>query len=117
MQAIGSGFAVMLVGLALAAVGGQQLGLVLVAIVVVQSGLQVALVLTQTRMLSIDGSARSRLNTLYVVTNFLGGAVGSTLATFLWPRGGWPAVMAAGAVVVALALLAWFVQWTRQRAR
>jgi hypothetical protein len=49
------------------------------------------------------------LNTAWVVNNFLGGAVGSGLATVLWARGGWLAITAAGAVLACFALVVWLL--------
>lgn len=59
-------------------------------------------------MVSIDSAARSRLNTAFVGGNFIGGAIGSGLASTFWQLGGWVSVMVA-AVVIALALLIWAV--------
>ncbi|WP_156808920.1 hypothetical protein [Arthrobacter sp. TB 23] len=69
--------------------------------------------LVQTRMLSIDPSARSRLNTVFVVDNFIGGSIGSTLAGVFWQAGGWPVLMIAAAVVTCIPLAIWFTQRNR----
>jgi predicted MFS family arabinose efflux permease len=70
--------------------------------------IQVVNVLNQARMFAVDASARSRLNTAFVVGNFIGGAIGSTLAGVLWSRGGWLAVTACEGVLISLALSIWF---------
>ncbi len=67
-------------------------------------------VLNQTRLFAVDPSARSRLNTAFVTNNFIGGAVGSTLAGVLWQRGGWPALTLGEVVLLAGALLVWLTQ-------
>lgn len=64
-------------------------------------------------IVSIDPAARSRLNTAHIVCNFIGGAIGSTLAAVLWQVGQWPAVMGGSAVVVAFALTLWFIHRKR----
>lgn len=51
--------------------------------------MQTTLVLSQTRLFALHGPVRSRLNTAVVVSNFLGGAIGSALAGPLWAAGGW----------------------------
>ena len=85
----------------------------IVAIVVVAAVISVAVqgisVLTQTRLFNLSQAERSRLNTVFVVNNFLFGAVGSAVASLLWTLGGWSYVMmAAGAVCIA-ALIVWML--------
>jgi predicted MFS family arabinose efflux permease len=58
-------------------------------------------------MFAVSGEARSRLNTAFVTSNFLCGAVGSVLAGVLWSAGGWPAVTLCGAGLALLALVVW----------
>jgi hypothetical protein len=61
----------------------------------------------QSRMFQVDASARSRLNTAFVTSNFVWGAIGSALASVLWAFGGWTAVCLAGAVLSGFALTVW----------
>jgi predicted MFS family arabinose efflux permease len=86
---------------------------VVVSIALFSVGVQAVQVMTQTRMMSIDPAARSRLNTLFVVGNFIGGSIGSALASSLWSAGGWPLVMGSASSILALALLVWVVQRKR----
>lgn len=55
----------------------------------------------------LHGAARNRLTSGYMTCYFLGGAGGSTLSTFLYGHGGWPAVAASGALLSALGLVIW----------
>jgi predicted MFS family arabinose efflux permease len=110
---IGVGLALTLVSLVVAGLGGRHLAVVLVGVALLSVGIQSAQVLLQTRMLSIDPEARSRLNTAFVVGNFVGGAIGSALAGALWPIGGWTALMIAAAVLVGVALTVWAVHRRR----
>jgi predicted MFS family arabinose efflux permease len=84
--------------------------MVLLAVLLVDIALQGVLLLNQTRLFSVDHGARSRLNTAYVACNFVGGAIGSSLAGVLWDAGGWQAVMAGAAALTAFALAVWFSQ-------
>ena len=61
-------------------------------------------VLCQAQLFSLSDTERSRLNTAFVVSNFLFCALGSSLAGFLWEMGGWSSVAlgAAGASLAAL---------------
>jgi hypothetical protein len=47
------------------------------------------------------------MNTAFVTSNFIGGALGSALAGVLWHAGGWPAVCLGGISVLLLALIVW----------
>jgi predicted MFS family arabinose efflux permease len=68
---------------------------------------QANLVLGQTRLMSLAGDARSRLNTAMVVSSFCGGAAGSLIAGPLWAVGGWAAIMAGGLCIAASGFLVW----------
>jgi predicted MFS family arabinose efflux permease len=113
LPGIAVGLLVVLAGLGVSGLGVSSIAAVLVSIAVFSIGLQAVQVLVQTRMLSIDPAARSRLNTVIVVGNFIGGAIGSTLAGIFWPLGGWPVLMIAAACVVGIALTIWLVHRTR----
>lgn len=110
-----TGGALALLGISLVGAWLSQTSVValLVVVVVLDVAAQATLVLGQTRLLSLPGSSRSRLNTAIVVSNFLGGALGSALAGRLWALGGWDAVVIAGGVLVVLALAVWAVSRAR----
>lgn len=110
VPAIGMGLLLALVSVTIVGVGASSLAAILVAIALFSVGIQSVQVLVQTRMLSLDPSARSRLNTVLVVGNFIGGAIGSALAGLLWSLGGWVAVMTAAAGIIGIALTIWFAQ-------
>lgn len=76
---------------------------IVVAIIVLDVAIQAHAITVQSRMFQIDRQARSRLNTAFVTNNFIFGAVGSGLASFLWPRGGWTAIMIAAAILSGFA--------------
>jgi len=113
LPAIGIGLLAALVALIISGLGAGSLAAVLIPVAVFSVGVQSVQVLLQTRMLSIDPSARSRLNTVFVVVNFIGGAIGSALAGLVWPIGGWTGEMITGAVIVGIALTIWVVHRTR----
>ncbi len=86
----------------------------LVAIVVgaclLDLGVQMCLVLGQQAIYSLDESQRSRLNTLYISIFFLGGAVGSALASQAYGHGGWTWVVAIGSGGPLLAFFYWLTE-------
>lgn len=113
VPAIAIGLTLTLAALAVAGFGGSSILAVLIAISLLSVGVQCVLVLLQTMMVSINPGARSRLNTAHIVSNFIGGAIGSTLAAVLWHAGQWPAIMSCSALVILFALTLWFFQRNR----
>lgn len=107
LPAVAVGLVLTLVGLVLAALGQRSIVIIVVAVAIVSVGVQCCMVLLQTTMLSVDPAARSRLNTIFVVGNFIGGAIGSAVAGTSWERGGWSllVLIAAGLIMVALITL------------
>lgn len=78
-------------------------------VILLDLGVQAGHVANQTRIYALVPEARSRLNTVYMVTYFLGGALGSALGAYGWTHWRWNGVCAAGAaqLVIALAVRGW----------
>ncbi|QHN04669.1 MFS transporter [Granulicella sp. WH15] len=74
-------------------------------VVILDLGAQMTQVANQTRIFGLVPSARSRLNTVYMVTYFSGAAIGSALATIAWVRWHWNGVCVLAIALVALAAL------------
>lgn len=83
----------------------------IIAIVLIAAVFSIAVqgisVLSQARLFALSDEERSRLNTVFVVNNFIFGAVGSALASFLWSLGGWTYVMAGSIIISSVALVVW----------
>ncbi|MEV4623852.1 MFS transporter [Asanoa sp. NPDC049573] len=107
LPATGAAWLVILLAYAVATLAGGSVTLLLAAIVLLDVAFQTTAILNQTRILATSAAARSRLNTTYVVASFTGAAMGSALATTLWPAGGWPAITATGIVLSCAALAVW----------
>jgi predicted MFS family arabinose efflux permease len=90
-------------------VAGNGLAGLILGVILLDLGVQAGHVANQTRIYALVPEARSRLNTVYMVTYFLGGALGSALAAYGWSRWGWSGVCAAGGLqlVGALAVRGW----------
>lgn len=106
--ATGVGILLLLTGVGIAAFAMTSIVLVLLAASLIGIGLQVVSVLSQTRVLEVDPPSRSRLNTTFMVGNFIGGAFGSALAALVWSRGGWLAITAIEGALAVIALTVWF---------
>ncbi len=80
------------------------IGLV-IGVIVLDMGVQATHIANQTLIFSLQPEARNRLNTVYMVTYFVGGATGTYLASQAWHRWNWLGVVGVGLVLSALALL------------
>ena len=89
-------------------VGGTITGLAIGGIVL-DLGTQANLVTNQTRIYRLIPEARNRLDTVFMVTYFVGGALGTFLAGFAWSLWQWNGVCALGASFFGAALIAWAV--------
>ncbi|WP_241738949.1 MFS transporter [Pontibacter beigongshangensis] len=76
-----------------------------VGVVLLDLGLQATHIANQTLVFSLDPAARNRLNTVYMVTYFTGGATGTLLASQAWQRWHWNGVVLVGLAFSILALL------------
>ena len=95
----------------LSMIGGFAFSTSIIAIVIIAAVFSIAVqgisVLAQARLFALSNEERSRLNTVFVVSNFIFGAVGSALASFLWASGGWSYVMIGSIVISVMALGVW----------
>jgi hypothetical protein len=74
-----------------------------VGVVALDVGAQMMQVANQTRIFGLGSQVRSRLNTIYMTLYFVGGAVGSALATLAWARWQWDGVCVLELLLIAAA--------------
>ncbi len=84
--------------------------------VVLDFCVQTSMVLGQRTVYALDAASRSRLNALYMTSIFIGGAIGSAVASPLFDNGGWTWVLIAGTALPLIALLALLRDRSRQNA-
>jgi predicted MFS family arabinose efflux permease len=86
-------------------------GLVL-GVIVLDIGVQAAQISNQARIYALKADARSRVNTVYMVCYFIGGATGSAASALAWRRFGWTGSCAAG-FAFTLVAAARHVHWRK----
>jgi len=84
--------------------------------VLLDFAVQMSMVLGQRAIYALDPASRGRLNALYMTSIFIGGAVGSALASGLYEHHGWQGVIALGAGLPVLALVVFLFVGFKQRA-
>ena len=82
-----------------------SVALLVAAAIFVDFFVQANTVFGQRALYMLAPNIRNRLNGLYIATFFIGGALGSALASPLFEWGGWPAIVAAGLAFPAIGFL------------
>lgn len=75
----------------------------IVGVILLDFGIQSALVSNQHIVFALRPQARARLNTVLMGTMFLGGSIGSATATLAWNAGGWLPVSVLGTLFALVA--------------
>lgn len=84
--------------------GGASLLWIGIGVVLMDGGAQANHLTNQTVIFGLAPEERSRVNSIYMVGYFLGGALGTAIAAQAWQHGGWSAVCAAGGLAAVLAV-------------
>lgn len=114
-QATGVFIALSFLGMLVAFFAGGSVVAVVAAAAVYSLGVQGAGTLNQVRVMSLDPSKSSRLNTVFVFNNFVCGAIGSALSGLIWTQAGWAGVCIAAMAAVAASGAAWFASLEASR--
>lgn len=77
--------------------------------VLLDFAVQLNMVLGQRAVYALDPASRGRLNALYMTSIFIGGAIGSALASSLYEQNGWHGVVLLGAGLPLVALVVFLV--------
>jgi predicted MFS family arabinose efflux permease len=92
---IGAGIVLVIASFAVLAVWPTLAGLI-VGLILLDLGVQAAMIGNQSVIYALQPEARGRVNTVFMTGMFIGSAVGSGVAGFGWTIAGWPAVCAVG---------------------
>ena len=111
----GASLTVVVGSMGLLALGSSRLWALVVGIVLADLGIQAVHIQNQQLIFSIHPEARSRLNTGYMVSYFIGGAVGSAATGVAYGAGGWSAVIVLGTCFSSAGLVLWAVSQVGRR--
>lgn len=100
------GIATMVAAYAVLWAAGHTVTGLVVAVILLDAGTQSVGVSNQARIYRLPAELHGRLNTVYMASYFVGGALGSLAGAWAWGRWGWTGVCAAGLVFLAGAVLA-----------
>lgn len=103
---IGAGLSCVLIAYAVLGLAGGTLWGLVAGVILLDLGAQAAHISNQARIYAIRPEARSRMNTAYMVTYFIGGASGSYAAAWGWSLHGWGGVCLVGLAMTLLGLAA-----------
>ncbi len=84
--------------------GATYVGLI-AGVIILDVAAQAATVTNQNELYSLHASAQARLNTIYKVIYFIGGAAGSAASAIAWQKFGWIGVCYTGLAFVSAAAL------------
>ena len=88
-----------------------ELAAIVLGIVLLDIGVQGNQILNQGAIYQIRPEARSRITTAYMTCYFLGGALGSAGAAWLYTLAGWTGACALGAAFGLIGVLFWLTEW------
>ncbi|MCX5497204.1 MFS transporter [Kaistia dalseonensis] len=112
---IGTGIVILgtIAAFALAGLGGATASLMsmVVAAIILDLFVQSNTVFGQRVLYTLSHTIRSRLNGLYIAMFFVGGAIGSAIASPVYESYGWPGIVAAGIAFPAVAFLYYLTEF------
>lgn len=78
---------------------------IVISIIIIDIGMQCIQLSNQSATMSLCSEAPSRMNTIYMVTYFIGGSLGTFLAGTLWSLYGWTGTVISGFLMLTLSVI------------
>jgi predicted MFS family arabinose efflux permease len=91
-----AGHMAIVVGFVLFWAGARSLSVLAAGVIALDAGVQGSHLTNQSVIFGLDPEARNRINAVYMVTYFAGGALGTVLAGWAWDIAGWSGVCTLG---------------------
>jgi len=101
----GTALVLVLAAFVLMGFAGHSLVALAAGVVLMDAGVQGSHISNQTRIYGLNASLRNRLNSVYMVIYFIGGACGSAIGSWTWAHNGWIGVCCCGAAFSVAGLL------------
>ena len=95
------GLAAVLVSFLVFAAGAHSLVVLALGVVLLDAGSQSTHLANQTIIFGLNPALRNRINAIYMVCFFVGGALGTAAAAVAWQRAGWTGVCVLGGALAA----------------
>jgi predicted MFS family arabinose efflux permease len=77
----------------------------IIGIILLDLGVQAGQISNQSRIYALRPDARARINTVYMVTYFIGGSIGSGIASEAWAQFRWTGVSLSALAFLSLAYI------------
>jgi predicted MFS family arabinose efflux permease len=77
----------------------------IIGVIIMDMGVQATHISNQAIILSLKPEARNRINTIYMVSYFVGGALGTLLASRIWDNYQWTGICVLGIVLSSVAII------------
>jgi predicted MFS family arabinose efflux permease len=116
-QTTGLALGVLLLSLLVIWFTGEWIWSLIIGVILLDLGTQSTQISNQARVYTLKVDAPSRLNTVYMVTYFIGGSLGSLIASYGWAQAQWNGVCGCACVMVLCALGIFFVNGRRNKKR
>jgi predicted MFS family arabinose efflux permease len=104
----GAALLLVIVSFAVMGIAGQSLIILAIGVILMDAGVQGSHISNQTRIYALHSALRNRLNSIYMVTYFIGGSLGSAFGSWSWSHFGWSGVCAIAALTSTLGLVTLF---------
>lgn len=105
----------MIISWGILGISGQTYIGLIIGIIILDMGLQAMNVTNQTIVFSSHPEAANRLNTVYMVSYFIGGSFGTFIGGKAWGAYGWDGVVVTGATFMILCLFVHLLMSNRQK--
>ena len=86
---VGFGMIIVILSFVCFFIFGYQFWGLIVGVILLDVGIQACMISNQARIHSLGDEARNRINTIYMVSYFIGGALGSLLGSYFYAGFGW----------------------------
>lgn len=107
------GIVLMIIGWMVLFEGRWSIWMIILGIILIDVGMQSAHIPNLARNYALLPEARTRLNTLYMTSFFIGGTLGSSIGSVAWNLGEWTGVCIAGFALAALGAIPVFLRRKR----